>query len=137
MRWYYLFDTGSAPVSIHDDTDTGYYGDAVGVCPLCGKTVVKGKYYYGCSGYKDGCAFKVGINICGRNISVSNARLLLALGTTELINGFVSPRTGKQFNGRLVLNGDRAVFDFSPFPQELASQVQTVLQITPENGNKN
>lgn len=132
-----VFDVGCASASIHDDTDTGYYGDAVGVCPLCGKTVVKGKYYYGCSGYKDGCTFKVGINICGRNVSISNARLLLALGTTELINGFVSPRTGKQFNGRLVLNGDRAVFDFTPFPQELTSQVQTVLNITPENGNNN
>ena len=120
-----------APTSIHEDTDTGLYGDKVGVCPLCGKDVVKGKYAYGCRGYREGCKFKVGISICGRNISIANARLLLEIGTTEVISGFISPRTGKEFSGRLVLRengGGRAEFDFSPMPPELAERVAQILK---------
>ena len=33
--------------------------EVIGKCPLCGKDVIKGKYNYGCIGYKDGCNFKI------------------------------------------------------------------------------
>jgi TPR repeat protein len=39
---------------------TGFYGDKVGECPLCGSDVIRGVYNYGCSAYsKDskGCSF--------------------------------------------------------------------------------
>ena len=100
------------PKEIGLDTDTGFYGDLVGKCPICGKDVVRGRYGYGCLGYKEGCKFKIGSFICKRVISISNARLLLSEGRTAEIQGFTS-KNGKLFNARLKLEGDRAVFDFS------------------------
>lgn len=93
------------------DTDTGFYGDKVGACPLCQKDVLRGKYGYGCSGYKDGCTFKISGVICKRVISASNAKLLLEKGETSEIQGFVS-KTGKPFNARLKLSDGKAVFKF-------------------------
>lgn len=94
------------------DTDTGFFGDKVGVCPLCGKEVIRGKYNYGCTGYKEGCKFRISSYICKRNISITNARLLLSEGKTAEIQGFIS-KNGKPFSARLRLDGDKAVFDFN------------------------
>ena len=98
---------------VEKDMNTGCYGDVVGKCPLCGKEVVRGKFSYGCRGFKEGCEFKVGIYICGRSISVSNIKLLLEEGRTSKIQGFVSKKTGKTFDGRLKLENGEAKFDFS------------------------
>ncbi len=97
--------------SLESDTDTGFYGDIVGKCPICGKDVVKGRYSYGCRGYKEGCKFKINSFICKRPISISNARLLLEKGRTAEIQGFTS-KNGKLFNARLRLDGDKTLFDF-------------------------
>ena len=102
---------GHKEASIELDTDTGFYGDLVGKCPLCGKDVIKGKYSYGCTGYKEGCKFRINSFICKRNISISNAKLLLESGKTAEIQGFIS-KAGKPFNARLKLDGDKVVFDF-------------------------
>ncbi|MBR2335978.1 MAG: topoisomerase C-terminal repeat-containing protein [Clostridia bacterium] len=102
---------GRKETSVELDTDTGFYGDLVGKCPVCGKDVVKGKYSYGCTGYKEGCKFRINSFICKRNISLSNAKLLLENGKTSEIQGFIS-KAGKPFNARLKLDGDKVVFDF-------------------------
>ena len=95
------------------DTDMGFFGDVVGACPVCGKNVVKGKYSYGCIGYKEGCSFKINSVICKRPISLANARLLLGeYKKTAMIQGFIS-KSGKEFSARLKLEGDKAVFDFT------------------------
>ncbi len=91
--------------------DTGKYGEIVGVCPLCGKNVVRGQYSYGCMGYKEGCDFKMGINICKRDIPISEARRLLATGTTAKLTGFISKK-GRLFGGRLVLKDGKISFAF-------------------------
>ena len=97
---------------IETNTDTGFYGDYVGVCPICQNKVVKGKYSYGCLGYKNGCNFKINSHICHRNISISNARLLLSDGKTAEIQNFIS-KAGKPFAARLVLRDGKVEFDFS------------------------
>ena len=89
------------------------------MCPLCGKEVIRGRYKYGCRGYKDGCSFGVSINICNRNISVSNIKLLLETGQTSKICGFVS-KLGKSFDGVLKLVDGKAVFDFTRGEQNKA-----------------
>ena len=104
-----VFGRKDTPIEL--DTDTGFYGDYVGKCPVCSKDVVKGKYGYGCLGYKDGCKFRFGSFICKRTVSLSNARLLLETGKTTEIQGFIS-KAGKPFNARLKLDGDKVVFDF-------------------------
>ncbi len=94
------------------DTDNGFYMEKVGVCPLCGKDVVKGRYGYGCTGYKDGCKFKISGVICKRVISLKNAQLLLKEGRTSKIKGFTS-KNGKSFDAYLKLEDGKTVFDFS------------------------
>ncbi len=96
-----------------EDGDIGLFGDEVGACPLCGKPVTRGKFSYGCKGYRDGCDFKVGLFIQNRAISVSNMRLLLTEGRTAKIKGFISKKSGKPYDARLRLADGKAVFDFS------------------------
>ena len=104
-----VFEKTSVP--IEQDTDNGFYLDLVGACPLCGKDVLKSRYGYQCSGYKDGCRFKIGGVICKRVISLSNARMLLETGKTSEIQGFIS-KAGKSFNARLKLENGEVKFDF-------------------------
>ena len=94
------------------DTDDGFVGDVVGKCPVCGKDVVRTRYGYGCSGYKEGCKFSVNNVICGRVISLSNMKMLLETGKTSRIEGFISKRTGNSFSAQLKLENGKAVFDF-------------------------
>ena len=42
-----------------------------------------------------------------------NIRLLVTTGRTAKIQGFVSPRTGRQFDAALRLEGPQAKFDFT------------------------
>ena len=35
---------------IEEDYDSGFYGDYIGKCPLCGKEILKNRYGYGCTG---------------------------------------------------------------------------------------
>ncbi len=94
-------------------SDTGFFGDVVATCPLCGKEVKRQRSFYGCSGYKEGCKFSVNISICSRVISIAMLNELVTNGYTPVISGFVSPRTGKSFDASLKLENGRAVFDFS------------------------
>ena len=90
----------------------GNLWDTVGVCPLCGRDVVKTKWSYGCMGYKDGCKLRIPLAICGKNISVSAARQLLENGKTDKISGFIS-KAGKSFDAALKLDHDKVIFDFN------------------------
>ncbi len=96
------------------DSETGFFGDVVAKCPLCGRDMKRFRSFYGCTGYreKDPCKFSVNISICGRVISVSNLKMLTETGKTAVIQGFVSSRTKKPFDAALKLENGRAVFDF-------------------------
>jgi DNA topoisomerase-3 len=106
------------------DLDTGFFGDVVGCCPLCGREVRRMRSFYGCSGYKEGCKFSVNTVICKRPISVSNIKLLLTQGKTAVISGFVS-KSGKPFDAALILQEGRAVFDFAK-QKSTAAEIPTV-----------
>lgn len=93
------------------DKDTGFYGDIVGTCPLCGKNVIRYKNGYSCSGYKDGCTFSVYGFLCHRVISKSNMQMLLETGRSSKIKGFIS-KNGKLFDSYLKLENGKVVFDF-------------------------
>ncbi len=94
------------------ETFDGFVGDVVGKCPLCGGEVARTKFGYGCRGYKDGCKFSTGNVICGRVISIDSIRQMLETGTTPLITGFVSKKSGKEFSARLAVENGRVVFKF-------------------------
>ncbi len=91
--------------------DTGEYGQIAGVCPVCGKNVVRGKYNYGCMGYADGCGFRIGLNICRRDIPIVEVQRLLATGSTAKLDGFIS-KNGKRFAAKLIVKDGAAVFSF-------------------------
>lgn len=97
-----VFDSVHRESTPETDVYDGFYGDEVGTCPLCGGKVVKGRYGYGCMNYKEkNCKFTIWNTMCGRIIPLSAARDLLKTGTTAKLVGFVSPRTGRQFDARL------------------------------------
>ena len=100
--------TASTP---ENDTDDGFFGDYIGKCPICQSDVVKGRYGYGCKGYKEGCKFRINSFLCGRIISKANAKLLLETGLSSKIEGFVS-KAGKQFDAKLKLENNKITFVF-------------------------
>jgi DNA topoisomerase-3 len=100
------------------ENDTGFFGDKVGICPMCGKELRRQKGFYGCSGYREGCKFAVNLSLCGKVISVSRLRELIEKGRCEVITGFVSPRTGKSFDAALKLENGKVVFDFERRPRQ-------------------
>lgn len=104
-----VFNTASQ--SAEDDTEIGVAGQEVGVCPVCKRKVIRGRYGYGCEGYREGCKFRINIEICRRVIPVSAVKQLLQNGKTQKLNGFVS-KMGKPFSASLKLEGGKAVFDF-------------------------
>ena len=84
---------------------TGIYMEKIGICPLCGKDVVKGRYNYNCLGYKEGCNFKISFNICKKLINKQIAKTLLENKITDEIKGFIS-KNNKEFSSKLKLEED-------------------------------
>ena len=104
-------------VTFARESDTGFFGDVVATCPMCGRDVKRQRRFYGCSGYREGCKFSVNTSICNRVISVAMLKELIENGRTANVSGFVSPRTGKSFDAALKLENGRAVFDFEKHTQ--------------------
>lgn len=96
---------------LEKDTNNGFYGDVVGICPVCGKDVTKNRYGYGCTGYKEGCKFRINGVILNRVISKKNAEMLLKEGITSKIDDFTS-KNNKKFSAKLKLNKDKIEFSF-------------------------
>lgn len=91
--------------SKNTENDTGFYREVIGKCPLCGKDVIKGKYNYGCIGYKDGCNFKISTMICKKIINKNVAGEILKNKISPVIEGFIS-KNNKEFKARLKLEDD-------------------------------
>ena len=106
-----VFRKGGDDIPTVRGVDTGKYGDLVGKCPVCGRDVVRGKFSYGCIGFAEGCKFRVGVNICRRDIPIDEVRRLVETGSTSLLSGFIS-KNGKRFDSRLVIKDGAAVFNF-------------------------
>lgn len=101
----------------HDETM-----EKVGNCPVCGKSVVKQKWGYGCTGYKDGCKFSVG-TICGKKISDAQVKMLLEKGKTGIIKGFVGKTSGKTFDAALKVEEGKVCFEFAKSDSESDQEV--------------
>lgn len=89
--------------------------DKICTCPKCGGDIVENNKAYGCSNWREadgGCKVTVWKNISGRDISVDEAKAILTNGESEVLDGFVSKRTGKPFSAKLVLEDGRVVFKF-------------------------
>ncbi|MBP5683868.1 MAG: topoisomerase C-terminal repeat-containing protein, partial [Bacilli bacterium] len=95
----------------NDDKSTGFYGEKIGVCPKCGNDIIKGKYYYGCKDYKN-CNFRIPITLCGRVITLNEAKDILENRVSKELDGFVSKK-GTNFKAKLKIDDDKIVFDFN------------------------
>lgn len=103
---------GVAPTGTLALPSTGAAGQIVGVCPRCGRHVVRGRYRYGCMGYKEGCDFHVGITVCKKIIGIEEVSRLLSEGRTSLLHGFVSSKSGRCFDAYLALREGEVTFVF-------------------------
>ncbi len=92
-------------------TDDGFVGDNIGKCPLCGGNVVRTKFGYGCSKYKEGCKLSINNVILSRVIPKTAVEKLL-LGERVKLDGFVSKKTGKEFSATIKLKDGKAEFEF-------------------------
>ena len=97
--------------------DIGMFGDYIGKCPMCGKDIFRGKYGYVCGGYKDGCPFQIKTYICGKTISVTLAKQLIETGETDVLDGFVSQKSGKTFSAKLKMSEGKTTFVFADTPR--------------------
>lgn len=73
------------------------------VCPIGNKKLHKFDWGYGCTGYKEGCRFRVGSNIAGKKITENQVILLCKNGRTNIIKGFKS-KAGNDFDACLVVD---------------------------------
>lgn len=80
-------------------------------CPVCGKDVIKFKWGYGCTGYKEGCKFGISENIAGKKLTEKQIKSLIEKGKTNKIKGFKS-KAGKTFEAKLKLENGKVQFDF-------------------------
>lgn len=72
-------------------------------CPKCNKgQLLKGKSAYGCSGYKEGCNFRIQFENFGKKITDKQVATLLQKGKTSALKGFVI--NGQKQDGFLFLN---------------------------------
>ena len=94
------------------DSETGFFGDVVATCPVCGKEIKRFRNFYGCTGYKEGCKFSVNTYLCSKTISLTHVKELAEQGKTSLITGFVSPKSGKSFDAFLAVKDGKVVFEF-------------------------
>ncbi len=87
-------------------------------CPKCKEGVVRrphGQDFYGCSRYKEGCAYKIGTKLAGKTLTDNQAATLITKGQVGPMKGFTS-KAGKIFEASLMCSegtGWKAVFDFS------------------------
>lgn len=84
----------------------------VGVCPMCGQSVLSGKKGYFCKNQED-CRFGIGKVICSHTLTDSEVKTLLSKGKTALIKNFVSKKSGKEFSAHLVLDDSDGSVHFS------------------------
>lgn len=88
----------------------------VGKCPVCGGSIKKKAWGYGCSNYSRGCEFSISKKIAGKTIPEAQIKNLLTNGITDEIKGFKS-KEGKEFSAKLKVADGKVAFAFS-VPQE-------------------
>jgi DNA topoisomerase-3 len=105
-----------------DEEDVDFSGkDSLGHCPKCKANVFEHGMHYVCEkskGTSKSCDFKTGKIILQREIESVQVKKLLADGKSDLINKFVSNRTGRAFNAFLAIKDGAVSFEFEPRPSK-------------------
>jgi DNA topoisomerase III len=88
--------------------------EVVGECPVCGGKIFETDTSYLCEcsqAERKRCKFKLSKTILGREIPKEQAQKLLAIGKTDLLEGFISKR-GRPFAAYLKLEEGKVGFEF-------------------------
>ena len=92
------------------------------VCPKCKKgEVIKGKLSWGCSGYREGCDFRLPFDFSGKKLSDTNIKLLCRKGRSGEIKS-IDPE-GNTIIGYVVVNSDLSLSFETKAPEELRCPV--------------
>lgn len=82
----------------------------IGKCPICTSDVVERDKVFSCvKNTKDSPCFVIFKTMAGKKIATSVAKQLLEKRETGVVEGFVSPKSGKNFSARLVIGEDNKV----------------------------
>ncbi|MCY9763251.1 DNA topoisomerase [Paenibacillus alvei] len=65
---------------------------SIGSCPICKKPVLENEKFYGCSGWRAGCNFRLSKEFLGQNVPLKQFKKLLVRGKTDVIEGFVGKK---------------------------------------------
>lgn len=78
-------------------------------CPKCGKPLRKFDWGYGCSGYTDGCTFRIG-TYRGKKLTDKQMEKLLSTGKTGAIT--FKSKNNSSYKGYLFIDSGEVKFDF-------------------------
>lgn len=83
--------------------DTDKEDSFLGLCPLCGSSVIRGKTGYGCSAWKTGCQFRFHEDQFGTTLKSADVQSLLARGRLGRPRKLVDPQ-GNDFKGYVAMD---------------------------------
>lgn len=75
-------------------------------CPKCGRSLYVSDKAFGCTGWRDGCDFKIWKKIAEKKLTEAQVALLLQKGKTAKISGFKKKSDGSPFSAYLILTED-------------------------------
>lgn len=91
--------------------------ESLGACPECGKEVIEGTKAFGCSGWRDGCAFRIWKSFRNKNITAKQVKDLLS-GKDVLLKNIPPSAEGKSaYDVILQLKGSTLEWAF-PTPED-------------------
>ncbi len=123
-------DESGFPKIVFDFDDKEAYNIEDFNCPVCNSPMKKTAFGFGCSAYDaenhDSCKFSIG-TICGKTLSLDQAKKLIKEGRTETIRGFKS-KNGKRFDACLKFSFDEKnvptiSFDFDNVEKKVLKDV--------------
>lgn len=87
--------------------------EVLGKCPLCGGDIQESPKAYGCGNWKSaGCKYTIWKTMSQREITLDEAKEIIANGRTGVLEGFVSKK-GAPFTAALVMSPEGKVgFEF-------------------------
>jgi len=91
--------------------------EPLGKCPKCAARVFDHGMNYVCEhavGPGKKCDFRTGKVILQQAVDAAQLKKLIETGKTDLLNGFVSKRTGRKFEAFLVWKDGKVGFEFKP-----------------------
>ncbi|TGE14062.1 type IA DNA topoisomerase [Hymenobacter elongatus] len=82
---------------------------SLGACPACkAGHILKGKTAFGCSRWREGCAFRLPVQFEGKNLTDKQVAALLAKGRTPVIKGYFDD-AGAKFDAAVRLTPQHAL----------------------------